>query len=125
MRSQTKNEGFVSDACFEAMVRHNKRQRTNGGDREVMSRSAAGGMGGGGGGGQVAGIGEPGDLVHGARACAKLIYNDTSNAARKRVYNLWYIRRETKKGPPIFKIGASLVISRSAFEAWLTAQMGG
>jgi hypothetical protein len=58
-----------------------------------------------------------GDVIYGARAIAKFIFDDDSDRARRRVFNLWtyYGSREERAG--FFKLKGAVCLSKSQ---WLS-----
>jgi len=64
-------------------------------------------------------MGNGGELHYGARAVAKRMFNDDSDAMRKRVFNLFKFYRHRKDGPGFKKLGATICLSETAFQDWL------
>jgi hypothetical protein len=55
------------------------------------------------------------DILYGARAVAKWLFNDDSDEGRKRVYYL----NSIKSGVPFFKTGNTICLSKRAYLAWV------
>lgn len=62
---------------------------------------------------------EDGDILYGARACAKWLFDDDSDAACKRIFHIWSVVRGTKRNPGFFKLGATICLSKAAFRAFI------
>jgi hypothetical protein len=127
-----------ADECFSAMVRHNEQQKlVRGGTRlrpadqvdSVLRDNIVTASVGGGAKSPPPALAEfsdhDGDVIYGARACAKWLFNDDSDAARKRVFHLWATYRDSADGPGFFKLGATICLLKSAFRAWVAKKMRG
>ena len=62
---------------------------------------------------------EDGDILYGARACGKWLFDDDSDAACKRIFHIWSVVRGTKRNPGFFKLGATICLSKAAFRAFI------
>ena len=60
----------------------------------------------------------PGDIVYGARAIARYLFEDDSNRARRRVFNLWNHFRDRKERVGFFKLKGALCLSKSEWQAF-------
>ena len=102
-----------ADACFTAMKRHHERTRSTGplptrteeNSRQLPPQSFLQTTGGGG--------GVNGDIIYGARAIALFVFDDTSNRARRRVFNLWAHYRARREAAGFFKLRGALCLSKS------------
>ena len=61
---------------------------------------------------------KPGDIIYGARAIARFIFDDDSNRSRRRVFNLWahYHDREQQAG--FLKLKGALCLSKSQWRTF-------
>jgi hypothetical protein len=57
------------------------------------------------------------DIIYGARAVAKWLFDDDSDPGRKRIYYLNGI----KSGVPFFKTGNTICLSKSAYQSWVSS----
>ncbi len=59
-----------------------------------------------------------GDIIYGARAIARYLFDDDGNSARRRVYTLWahYHARGERAG--LFKLKGALCLSKSQWQAF-------
>lgn len=57
-------------------------------------------------------------MIYGARAVALYLFNDDSNRARRRVFNLWTHYRDRKESAGFFKLKGALCLSKSQWEQW-------
>jgi len=101
----------TADACFAAMERHDRRGKLSlaggsNGPPPPPSPPAAGG----------AGTPPSGDIIiYGGRAIARRLFNDDSNKARRRVFNLWAHYRDRKEQAGFFKLKGALCLSISVW----------
>jgi hypothetical protein len=109
----TRRVQATADECFEAIRRHHERgARALPSDREPTTPDVAGA---GGGGKSTGGITdqEPGDIIYGARAIAKFIFNDASDTVRRRVFGQWAFHHARKERAGFFKMKGALCLSKS------------
>lgn len=109
----TRRAHTTADDCFEAMRRHNERNkilcgRTAAPPKPASEAAPAGGNGQGG----------SGDIIYGARAIACFLFDDDSNTARRRVFNLWAHYRLRNERAGFFKLKGALCLSRSQWLAF-------
>lgn len=62
------------------------------------------------------GSGCPGDIVYGAKAIARFIFDDDGNRARRRVFNLWSHYRDRKESAGFFKLKGALCLSKKRWQ---------
>jgi hypothetical protein len=55
----------------------------------------------------------PGDIIYGARAIARFLFDDDSTCARRRVFNLWAHYRDRQEPTGLFKLKGALCLSKS------------
>lgn len=107
-------------ACFAAMQRHH-RNGTADSTRHVgaIPPLAAVGQGGGNGdGGPKRPAASPGDVIYGARAIARFLFDDDGNTARRRVFNLWAHYRDREEAAGFFKLKGALCLSKTQWLAF-------
>jgi hypothetical protein len=59
-----------------------------------------------------------GDIIYGARAIAKFLFDDDSNKARRRVFNLWHYYSQRQKRAGFFKLKGALCLSKTQWLAY-------
>ncbi len=59
-----------------------------------------------------------GDIIYGARAIAKFLFDDDSNKARRRVFNLWHHYSQRREQAGFFKLKGALCLSKSQWLAY-------
>jgi hypothetical protein len=98
------------DDCFEAMCRHHERQRQGSSSPPAagVPISPANGTGGG---------SPAGDIIYGAEAIAKFIFDDYAERdpkqCRRRVYHLWNHYRDRNDRAGFLKLNGALCLSKS------------
>jgi hypothetical protein len=60
----------------------------------------------------------PGDIIYGARAIARYLFDDDSDRARRRVFNLWNHFRDRKERVGFFKLKGALCLAKSVWQAF-------
>lgn len=101
------------DECFEAMLRHHKRQQQGVDARSIptdpalpATSASTGGSG-----------SDAGDIIYGAEAIAAYMYDDynvsTAKECRRRVYHHWNYYRDRKERAGFFKLKGTLCLSKS------------
>lgn len=98
----------LSDRCFDAMKRH---AAAMGGSAPPPGNPKPPPP-------PVTKQGTPGDVIYGARAIAKFIFDDDSNRARRRVFNLWTYYSSRKERAGFFKLKGALCLSKSQWLAF-------
>jgi hypothetical protein len=122
-RSNGKTQQTIpsADACFEAMIRHNgRRDRPPSDAKGTAPPTCPSGpeVEKGGPAALPRGKNVEGDIVYGARAIAQFIFGDTSNTARRRVFNLWAFHRRRKERAGFFKMKGGLCFSKSQWRTF-------
>jgi hypothetical protein len=59
-----------------------------------------------------------GDIIYGAKAIARFLFDDDSNRSRRRVFNLWSHYRDRKEQAGFFKLKGALCLSKSKWMAF-------
>ena len=58
------------------------------------------------------GSGIPGDIVYGARAIARFMFEEDGDRARRRVFNIWTHHRDRRENAGFFKMKGALCLSK-------------
>lgn len=59
-----------------------------------------------------------GDIIYGAKAIARFLFDDDGNRSRRRVFNLWSHYRDRKEQAGFFKLKGALCLSKSKWLAF-------
>jgi hypothetical protein len=59
-----------------------------------------------------------GDVIYGAKAIARYLFDDDSNRSRRRVFNLWNHYRDRNERAGFFKLKGALCLSKSQWTAF-------
>ena len=57
-----------------------------------------------------------GDIIYGAKAIARYLFDDDGNRSRRRVFNLWNHYRDRKERAGFFKLKGALCLSKSQWQ---------
>ncbi len=99
------------DDCFEAMCRHHEVQRQGFAARSAPTEARLPATN------APPGVSEAGDIIYGAEAIARFIFDDYGERGpkkcRRRVFHLWNHHRDRKERAGFFKLKGTLCLSKS------------
>lgn len=58
----------------------------------------------------------PGDIIYGAKAIARFLFDDDGNRSRRRVFNLWHHYRDRNEPAGFFKLKGALCLCISLWK---------
>ena len=59
-----------------------------------------------------------GDIIYGAKAIARFLFDDDGSRSRRRVFNLWSHYRDRKERAGFFKLKGAVCLSKSQWQAF-------